>query len=146
MRRWIELAVLSVGLLALAGPASAQPQPFAWWKSEQVQKNLGLTPEQVTRIDTIFQNALPHLRKHKDELDQQEAELSHLIELNAEEAEVSRQVDRVEAIRSHLNKSRTLMLLHMRQVLNPDQRERFKALRDQAERDRRARPKEDPKP
>jgi hypothetical protein len=38
------------------------------------------------------------------------------------------------------------MLLHMRQVLNPDQRERFKALRDQAERDRRARPKEDPKP
>ena len=149
MRRWTHLVVVAGGLFLVGSGAALaqqpQPRPFAWWRDADFQKNLGLSQDQVMRIETIFNTALPHLRKHKEELDQQEAELSHLIELNAEESQVSKQVDKVEAIRSHLNKSRTLMLLHMRQVLNPDQRARFKGLRDQVERDRIAKEKEQQK-
>jgi Spy/CpxP family protein refolding chaperone len=121
-------AVAVLLLVALATPAGAQS--FAWWKSEQFQKEVGLTPDQCSRIDAVFQTTLPKLKERKEDLDKQEAELSKLIEAGAEEAQVSRQIDRVEAIRSSLNKLRTLMLLHERQVLRPDQLLKFKAAHD----------------
>ena len=42
-----------------------------------------------------------------------------------------RQVDKVEVVRGSLNKSRTLMLLHMRQVLTPKQNVKFNAVFEQ---------------
>jgi Spy/CpxP family protein refolding chaperone len=123
-----RLALAIVLLLALTAPLGAQS--FAWWKSEAFQREVGLTPDQCTRIDSVFQATLPKLRQGRDELDRQEAELSKLIEANADEAAVTRQVDRVEAIRASLNKSRTLMLFHMHQVLTPDQLVKFKTAHD----------------
>ena len=86
----------------------------------------------MTRLEAIFQAALPELRKGRDELDRQEAELSRLIEMNADETVVTHQVDKVEAIRSRLNKARTLLLLHHRQLLTPEQRVKLKAMREAA--------------
>ncbi len=120
-------------LVALAAPASAQS--FAWWKDQHFQKEVGLTGDQCARIDTVFQTTLPKLRQGKEELDRLEAELSKQIETNADEAQVVRQVDRVEAQRAALNKTRTLMLLHMHQILTPEQLVRFKAAHDQWEKD-----------
>lgn len=127
-RTWTRRLLPAVLMLALAGAVNAQS--FAWWKSEQFQREVGLTTEQCSRIDNVFHNTLPKLRQGKEELDKQEAELSRLIELNADEAQVIKQVDRVEAIRASLNKTRTLLLLHERQVLTPDQLVKFKAAHD----------------
>ena len=152
MRRQIGRAVLCAGLLlGGAWPGAAQssqtppnspPQRFAWWRSEQYQKNLGLSADQVNRLEAIFQNALPELRKGRDELDRHEAELSRLIETSADEALVIRQVDKVEAIRSYVNKTRQLVLLHHRQILTPEQRVKLA----QAERERAGRPPGGQKP
>jgi len=109
-------------LLASAATVHAQSFGFAWWRDAEFQRDLGLTAEQVSRIESVFQVTVPTLRAKKTELDQQEDELSRLVGANADESLVTKQVDRVEAIRSHMNKMRTLMLLHMRQVLTPDQR------------------------
>ncbi len=122
-----------VTMLILAVPAGAQS--FAWWKSEPFQKEVGLSSDQCARIDSVFQAALPSLRQTKQELDKEEAELSRMIEANTDEASVMRQVDRVETTRASLNKARTAMLLHMRQVLTPEQRVRFKTAHDQWEKD-----------
>lgn len=116
-------------LLASAAPLGAQSS-FAWWKSEQFKKDLGLSPDQAERIDVIYHEALPKLRQSKGELDQQEAELSRLIAGNVDEIQIVRQIDRVEATRAGLNKMRTLMLFHMRQVLTPEQNGKLKALVD----------------
>ena len=119
---------------ALAGFASgavAQQTGFPWWKDDKVIKELGLTPDQSTRIDAIFRATLPQLRQSKDDIDRQETELSRLIGQNADEGQVGHQVDKVEAIRGALNKMRTLMLLRMRQVLSPDQRDKFNAVHEQ---------------
>jgi Spy/CpxP family protein refolding chaperone len=123
-----RVLLAALWLLALSAPLGAQS--FAWWKSEAFQKEVGLTPDQCARIDAVFQATLPKLRQGRDELDRQEAELSKLIESNADEASVTRQIDRVEAIRASLNKSRTLMLFHMHQVLTPDQLVKFKTAHD----------------
>ena len=40
-----------------------QPQPFAWWKSEQFKKELGLTADQSARIDKIWETTRPELRQ-----------------------------------------------------------------------------------
>ncbi len=142
MKRRFGRAVLCAGLLlGWAGLARSQatgatpqqnataPRP-AWWRDDHYQKHLGLTSDQVTRLEAIFQAALPDLRKGRDDLDRQEAELSRLIEMNADEAVVARQVDKVEAIRAHLNKARQMLIWHHRQLLTPEQRVKFKAMRD----------------
>jgi Spy/CpxP family protein refolding chaperone len=134
MRQSIGGRVL-VTLLLLAPAAPVGAQSFAWWKSEQFQKEVGLTTEQCTRIDNIFQATLPKLRESKEELDKQEAKLSNLIAEAADEARVVRQVDRVEAVRASLNKMHTLMLLRERQVLTPEQLVKFKAAYEQWRKD-----------
>jgi Spy/CpxP family protein refolding chaperone len=146
------LVVVSASLAGAAPVAQAsappsQPRGFAWWRTDQFQRNLGLSTDQVNRLEAVFQTALPDLRRGRDDLDRQEAELSRLIEMNADEAIVVRQVDKVENIRSHVNKTRQLLLLHQRQLLTPEQRVKLKALFDQmqadraqADRDRAAKP------
>jgi len=132
-RRGLLAALL---LAALAAPAGAQGFGFPWWRDAQFQKELSLSTDQSSRIDSLFQATMPSLRHKKEELDAEEAELSRLIATNADEQLVTRQVDRVEAIRSHLNKARTLLLLHIRQVLTPDQRAKLNKLYEQRVTDR----------
>ena len=85
-------------LLLLAPGAAVGAQSFAWWKSEQFQKEVGLTTEQCARIDNIFQAAMPKLRESKEELDKQEAKLSNLIAESADEAATSNTASTREAV------------------------------------------------
>jgi Spy/CpxP family protein refolding chaperone len=135
MTRQLLAGALSAWLLlALAGPVGAQPS-FRWWQSPEVQKDLGLTADQVSRIDEIFRTTMARQRKNKDTLDLLEERLSTLIEADADEDTVVKQVDKVEATRATLNKERTLMLLHMRQVLTPAQRATYSARVEQWQRE-----------
>jgi Spy/CpxP family protein refolding chaperone len=119
---------------ACATPAIAQ-SGFPWWTNDKVVRELGLTSDQSTRIDNVFRDSLPQLRQSKQELDRQEAELSRLIETNADETQVVRQVDKVEAVRASLNKLRTIQLVRMRQVLTSKQKDKFKTVFEQWQRD-----------
>jgi Spy/CpxP family protein refolding chaperone len=127
----------TVALVALAQPVRGQSFGFPWWRDAQFQRDLTLTSDQTTRIENLFQSTVGALRSKKAELDQQEDELSRLIASNADEAAVIKQVDKVEAIRSNLNKMRTLQLLRIRQVLTPDQRMKLNKIHDQWEKDHR---------
>ena len=131
-------------LLACAASARAQSFGFPWWRDAQFQKDLSLSSEQSARIDNVFQSTISLLRQKRQELDQQEAELSRLIAANADEATVVRQVDKVEGIRAGLNKHRTLMLLRMRQVLSPDQRVKLNKLYEERQKDQKENEKKRP--
>ena len=130
--RWLAVGVL----LALAAPLHAQSFGFSWWKDAQFQRDLGLTPDQTAKIDAIFQSTISLLRQKKADLDRQEDELSRMIAAGADESLVTRQVDKVESTRASMNKMRTLMLLHERQVLSPDQRVRLNKLHEQMFKDK----------
>jgi Spy/CpxP family protein refolding chaperone len=132
---WVCRLLPAVFVLALAAPIYGQAFGFAWWKDAQFQRELGLSADQSTRIDAIFQATISQLRSKKEELDRQEELLSQQIVAGADETLVTRQVDKVEAIRAHMNKMRTLMLLKERQVLSPDQRVKLSKLHEQWERD-----------
>jgi len=126
-------------VLALGVPVHGQSFGFPWWRDPQFQRDLSLTGDQSARIDAVFQKTIPQLREKRTELDALEEELSRMIAANADEVAVVRQVDKVEALRAHLNKTRTLMLLRMRQVLSPEQRTKLNKLyeeRQKAQKDR----------
>ena len=130
-----------VFLVAQAASLHAQSFGFAWWRDAQFQHDLALSGDQTTRIEAVFQAAISQLRQKKQDLDQQEDALSRMISSNADETVVTRQVDKVESTRAAMNKVRTLMLLHERQVLTPDQRAKLNKLHEQWEKDHKTPPR-----
>ncbi len=129
----LRLRLVVAALLLSAAPALAQrppegPRPFPWWKSEPFKNELGLAAEQSMRIDKIWETTRLELRQEWDELSKLEAKLSRLIQVDADEAVLTRQIDRVETARAAANKTRSLMLVQMLKVLTPEQRTRFNTL------------------
>ncbi len=116
--------IISLALACLLLAGTAQAQRFAWWRDEGVQRRLGLATEQTRRLEEVFTGALPDLKRGKRQLDTAEQELARLVE-GADDATLTLQVDRVEAARSDLNRTRTMMLLRMRRVLSGEQRARL---------------------
>jgi Spy/CpxP family protein refolding chaperone len=127
VRRRAAVVVLSACLI-LAGPGIARAghpgtPPGKWWQSETFQRDLGLASDQVSRIEEVFQSMKPALMANKKDLDQREQDLSRVIgDGTATEADVLRYIDKVEASRSALGRTRSLMLFRMYRVLTPEQR------------------------
>jgi Spy/CpxP family protein refolding chaperone len=129
-RPLLAVVVFVVGAPSVYGQLQRAPSgaPFVWWRSEQVRKELGLTTDQSDRIGRIWEAARPELRQEWDELSKLEDKLSQLIQSDADEAVLSRQIDRVETARATANKTRSVMLVQMFKVLTPDQRSTLNAL------------------
>jgi Spy/CpxP family protein refolding chaperone len=94
-----------------------------WWQDQKSKAELNLTAEQSNRIEEIFQASFPKLREGYNELDRLESKVSKQMSADqTTEAELLRQVDAIESVRSELSKTRTLMLFRMQRVLSPEQR------------------------
>jgi len=128
-------------------PQSAPPKPDErerrkWWLYDRAE--LGITDQQSTSINQIFESTIPKLRETRQELDRAEDELSRTIkEHKADIAVVSGHLDRVESARSLYNKTRVLMLYRMHLILSAEQRTKLEALRarmDQGRKDREPQP------
>ncbi len=139
MMQSLRVRLLTVALFGVAAPVFAQQPPsppfqqpaappFAWWKSEIFKKELELTEDQSARIDKIWETTRIELRQEWDELSKLEDKFSRLLQKEADDAMLSRQIDRVETARANANKTRSLMLVQMRKVLTPDQRVRLDAI------------------
>ncbi len=135
--------VLTLALSLGSGYAGEGGKPSKWWQNPICKNKVGLSHAQTTEIERIFQSVRDELRAEKAELERQEAVLSRLLsDRDADEAVVVRTIDRVEAARSALAKTRTLMLYRMHRLLSPEQRMKLEAYeREQARAADTARPK-----
>ena len=138
-----SFSCLVLALLLVGAPVTAEAQGFKWWQSERFQKELALTADQITRLEAIFQTTVPTLRAQKTALEKYEEKLSKVIsDSTSDEAKVLQTADRVEATRTELSKTRTLMLFRMRRILSDEQNAKMKELHDHdRDRDREHRPK-----
>jgi Spy/CpxP family protein refolding chaperone len=147
-----SFSCLVLALVMVGAPVAAEAQSFKWWQNERFQKELALTADQITRLEAIFQTTVPTLRAQKDALEKYEQKLSKVISDSAsDEAKVLQTADRVEATRTELSKTRTLMLFRMRRILTDEQNAKMKELHDHdrdrdRDRDRRPKPPTPPKP
>jgi Spy/CpxP family protein refolding chaperone len=129
---------LVLSLILLSSPGAVAAQGFKWWQNDRFKQELGLTAEQVTRLEEIFQALQPTLRTQKDALDKFESKLSKVIsDPRADEAMVLQAVEKTEGARVELTKSRTLLTFRMGRILTIDQNVKLKALHEQWVRDRR---------
>ena len=125
--------VVTMLLACFATPALAQRGK--WWNDDRFRTELGLTPEQSTRLEAIFQKTQPVLRQRMQALDAAEEEFDRRVE-KGDDTSVMDYVETVETARAELNKTRTVMLLRMRRSLTADQWAKFTALADQRDRQR----------
>lgn len=109
-----------------------------WWHDKRVVDQLALTNEQVDKLDRIFvkhnEKAVP-LRKEVQDLEKalDDAVRTQKLDVNA----FAQEVDRIENKRSELNKMRAVMLYRLRLVLNTEQNNKFQAMLDRREAERR---------
>jgi len=135
---FIRRGVIWCLVLLLAVPAVAGAQGFKWWQSDKFKAELVLSPEQIARLEEVYQNLRPTLTAGKEELDRLESRLSATIaEGVAPEGDVMKMVDQVEHSRAELAKSRTLMIYRMHQILTVEQRAKMNALHERWEQERR---------
>ena len=132
-----SFALLVLALAILTTPDVIAAQGSKWWQTERFQKELALTPDQISRLEEVFQSSLPALRAQKRALDKLEDELSQMVaEARVGEPELEAFALRVESARAELSKTRTLQLYRMRRVLTAEQHQKMKALHQQWERER----------
>jgi Spy/CpxP family protein refolding chaperone len=129
---------LVLSLVLLGWPGAAAAQGFKWWQNDRFQQDLGLTAEQVTRLEEIFQALQPTLKTQKETLDKFENKLSKVVsDPRTDEALVLQTVEKTEGARIELTKSRTLLTFRMGRILTSDQNVKLKALHEQWVRERR---------
>jgi Spy/CpxP family protein refolding chaperone len=129
---------LVLSLVLLGSPWAAAAQGFKWWQNDRFQQDLGLTTEQVTRLEEIFQTLQPTLKTQKETLDKFESKLSKVVsDPRADEAMVLQAVEKTEGARVELTKSRTLLTFRMGRILTNDQNVKLRALHEQWVRERR---------
>ena len=120
------------------GPPQGVPRGVKWWQDEKMKAELRLSAEQSARIEEIFTASFVGLKDKYDDLNRREEKLSNLISGNdVTEAQLLREADQVEALRSSLSKDRTLMLFRMRRVLSAEQRSKLVEIQKAQERERR---------
>jgi Spy/CpxP family protein refolding chaperone len=109
-------------------PPADKNRPYKWWLSEDGKKEFKISEQQSRELETQFQQMLPTLRTNKEELDKQEKVLNRLLyDTASAEPAVTQAIDRVEAARSALSRTRTLMLYRMYRLLTPEQRAKVQA-------------------
>ena len=93
-----------------------------WWKDSRVVQNLSLTPDQVKKMDGIFQESRLKLIDLHANVQKQEVMLEPLLSANPlDTAKAQAQIDKVADARAELEKTNARMLLSLRGVLTPDQ-------------------------
>lgn len=108
-----------------------QRSRLPFWKDPAIIKEVGLTPDQAKRIDALWHDRWKEMTGRAEELRKQETELKRMIAARTVSPDVvALQIDRVEAQRTMLYKSRTLMLYRMALVLTPEQNKGMQDLWD----------------
>lgn len=134
LRKLFICLVLSL-IVTAATPASAQG--FKWWQQERFQKELKLTPDQISKIEGIFQALVPIARSQKQAVDRHEEKLSKVIaDPKSDESTVLQATDRLELARNEMTRTRTLMLFRIRRVLSEEQVTKLNQMHDHDRKDR----------
>ena len=93
-----------------------------WWQDTAVAQELNLTPAQIKRMDTVFEESKLRLIDARANVEKQEVLLEPLLSANpVNTAKASLQIDKVANARADLEKANAKMLLGIRGVLTADQ-------------------------
>lgn len=103
------------------GPGDPMP-PGTWWRNSDMVARVGLTPDQVKRIDDVFTQSRVRLIDLHATLEKEELLLEPLMDANpVDQNKAYAQIAKIADARAELEKTNAKMLLGIRAVLTPDQ-------------------------
>jgi Spy/CpxP family protein refolding chaperone len=102
-----------------------------WWNDARFIKSVQIDSQQQRRMDEVFSaNKGTLLRLYKN-LQHEQSQLEKLARSkNLDEGQIFQQIDRVNQVRSDLEKANAHMQIELRKELTPDQTSRLDDLRD----------------
>lgn len=107
------------------------PREWAWWNDVDIKKEIGLSEPLAKRIDDYYQKRQKALAPLVEQFNAQRDEVNTLVRERKISPELlEAKVLAVEALRSKLAESRTLMLYNFYLMLTPEQYEKLKVARD----------------
>ncbi|WP_186440300.1 Spy/CpxP family protein refolding chaperone [Planktothrix tepida] len=103
--------------------AQAQPnQPPMNQRSDQLMNALNPTPEQQRQLQAIRQEYQGKMQQHQQQMRQLQQELNGLMAGNASESQLRQTHDQLMVLREQMGQIQFDMMLKMREVLTPEQR------------------------
>ncbi len=138
MTQRISTLVLTVTLIVSAATAHADwpggglgKHHGKFWKKEKVREKLQMSDDEVRYLEQIFARHQGALTDLDAEVNKAKTRLDTLLgDDRADDARVLAEVDALEQARANLGKARVTMLLEMRRVLTPAQRNTLAELED----------------
>jgi len=107
------------------------PWEWEWWKDAEIQKNLGLTEAKAKMIGRIYDDRVKRVQPIVEKFQSELKELEKMASERQVSVEVfALQVTAVEALRSELSKSRTIMNYRISRELTPEQNTKLAEIRD----------------
>ncbi len=105
---------------------------FEWWNNPQLVQQLGLTPDQKQKMDSIYQQDKLRLIDLNANLQKQQLLLEPMIQADQpDQAKTLAQIDAVVQARADLEKENAHMLFAIRETLTPEQWQKLKSLRSE---------------
>lgn len=132
----IGLILAASAIVITGSPVSAEPGR----RLARLSQELNLTPDQETQIRTIFEAAKADTADEREELRAARQELQALLAGDASESALRQQHGVIQDLRAELSDRRFEGILDVREVLTPEQRDRFVELSAERRQRRRGGP------
>ena len=112
---------------------AAAKKKLKWWRNEELCSKAAITEAQSTELDRIFHTFYASLKSGTDDVERYHKDVSKMMaEGSSSEVDVLHAIDKLEAAKASLARTRMLMLYRMYRVLTPEQREKVKKFQEQA--------------
>lgn len=131
MRRLIAAAFVLLTMIpeVIRSQDGLEPRGH-WWRAASFQRQLGLTPAQIEKLDALFERGLAERIGRHQKIEEMDRLLERIMERgNADTDSVLRLSEQVEALRAQQNVRRSLMLFAMYRTLTREQRAVFAEMR-----------------
>jgi Spy/CpxP family protein refolding chaperone len=103
-----------------------------WWRSPELRAEFAITDAQSTELDRIFHSFYASLKSGMADVERYHKDVSKMMaEGSSSEVDVLHAIDKLEAAKASLARTRMLMLYRMYRVLSPDQRIKVKRYQEQ---------------
>jgi Spy/CpxP family protein refolding chaperone len=151
MRILIRFGFIALGSLFAVHGAFAQAPlkdfpPGKWWTNKRVIQELKLSPEQQTKIETLWTQSRKTLIDQKAELEKRQLDLSELLARDTiDEAAALKVFEEVQQARLGLERSTFLMRIQIKNLLAPEQQQKIETIAERL-RQQKARSNEPPPP
>ena len=103
-----------------------------WWRNEELRAEFAITDAQSAELDRIFHTFYASLKSGMEDVDRYHKDVSKIMsEGSSSEVDVLHAIDKLEAAKASLARTRMLMLYRMYRVLSPEQRVKVKKYQEQ---------------